>query len=799
MVDGEAVVINAVVRQRRGDEDLRFFPVVVGWLALVGEGGPERAVEVFFAGSPETENEVEVVLVVADEAYVGLAEIFAAGADGFGPAGVGVVGFERAEVLEGAAVGADDDVEVAFAVDRDAGGVVAVVGGRAETHENGFTGGAGFAVVGGDVGGNAGDFFGFRLGIGGFAPDDVDFRAAGNDHRRNAGVHRAVEGDLGQFRRFVEGEFSVAGDVGDDEFDVVGAAPAELGGAAGDRDAAGAVGAGEADDGGRAVGDVVSGELLDVPGAGLVFASFDDVGGEGFAVVGGAEEGDGSAGRGEEVDVVGGIEGDFCADAGPGAGVGFGIGLGDGLAEVGGGPAFRGLAVKGSAVEHEAAIFDVEIDLVGDRVIGVVAELAVFVGVGAEDVGELEGIADGGWAAFYPQGSVGGNAGIVAGSGAEVDELFAVSAGRGVADGDFAAFLGVEGNGFFGEAGGPGLVGEFEGEIEGAGAGGVVVEGEGNFAGFVWIGVDGALVGGDEPAVFEEREPGFGDGGPDGLVGEEVVSFPMGDASDFEKEAGVGDLETPRAVAAILGGGDGERGGSFGLGRAGGAEVFADFGAAFGDDGDFGNEFSGGVEEAERGGIGEKGFGCDGEFAGAREEGDFGGAVGIVHDDRFAVALVAMAASGFEDPAGGVGFDGPFDVYAMVVGGEKDLEEVDSGTFDVGAQGGGLDGGFFGGIRVGGGGDGDVFDHLAVGAEEHCLKFAASPRGGGEVAFEDADFERTGFHEQVRAAGADGGPGHFAGSLLGAGGGNECEKREGEEERKEDSGHVGVFWIGCRR
>src|SRR5690606_3317170 len=155
---------------------------------------------------------------------------------------------------------------------------------------------------------------------------------------------------------------------------------------------------------------------------------------------------------------------------------------------------------------------------------------------------------------------------------------------------------------------------------------------------------------------------------------EKIVSFPMGDAVDFEEEAGVRNLETPGPRAAIFGGGNGESGGSFGLGRTGGAQEFADFGAAFGDDGNFGNEISGGVEEAERGGIGEKGFGRDGEFAVAREESDFGGTAGVVHNDRFAVALVAMASGVFEDPAGGVGFNGPFDIHAMIVGGEKDLE-----------------------------------------------------------------------------------------------------------------------------
>src|SRR5690606_27694573 len=41
LVDGQPVIKNAVIRERRGDENLRFFPISVGRFALVGERGPE--------------------------------------------------------------------------------------------------------------------------------------------------------------------------------------------------------------------------------------------------------------------------------------------------------------------------------------------------------------------------------------------------------------------------------------------------------------------------------------------------------------------------------------------------------------------------------------------------------------------------------------------------------------------------------------------------------------------------------------------------------------------------------------
>ena len=131
--------------------------------------------EVVAIAAPEPEDGVEGVVWPADKADVGLAQ---AGTDVFGggPAGAGVVGLEGSGVSERAAVGADEDVQVALAVDGDAGGVVNVVGGGAVADQGRGAEAVGGAIVGGYEGGHArGVFFGF----GGFGPSDVNLAASG--------------------------------------------------------------------------------------------------------------------------------------------------------------------------------------------------------------------------------------------------------------------------------------------------------------------------------------------------------------------------------------------------------------------------------------------------------------------------------------------------------------------------------------------------------------------------------------------------------------------------------------------
>ena len=208
-------------------------------------------------GAPEAEGGVEDIVLVAHEADIGLAELVAYILCGC-PAAFCGVGLERARILEGAAVCADEGMEIALAVQRDAGGVVDVVGGRPEADEGRGGELACFMVVGCHECRDADDAL--VIGVGRLGPDEVSSVFKGDDCTRDSRMQRDAEAELGDVNRRQETDFAVFLD-GDGEIHVVFRAPEGLPGA---RPRVAVL---VDDDGRRSWGHVVACEGLDVDAA----------------------------------------------------------------------------------------------------------------------------------------------------------------------------------------------------------------------------------------------------------------------------------------------------------------------------------------------------------------------------------------------------------------------------------------------------------------------------------------------------------------------------------------------------